>query len=484
VALAGVMGCANTQIMDQTKNIVLESAVFRPLSVRKTSSRLGLRSEASVRFERGVDVNTSLEAVEYACYLLEKYADAIILSGYAHAGTKHIDNRVFHITEEYIRNYLGISLSLSELSDIFVRLGFKATKDKNEVVVEVPNRRLDITIREDLVEEVARIKGYDSLNETLPLMNVNSIDTESQVVRSNIKKVLSEMGLHEVLTYSLINENTYNYFNYLFPEVHDPIKILNPMTEDHSVLRLSLVNSLIDVIKYNSARKIFNLSVFEVAKRYHMEEDQGVEEWCLAGALSGEFAGTKWTGKVEKVDFYLVKGILETLFKKMGMDLKFQKITKNCSELHPYRSAEILNNGHVIGYVGAVHPKFASENDLEETYVFEILLTSFINKEETVIQFEPISRFPSVERDLALVVSEDVQAGDLINAVYSTDRKLIKNVEVFDLYRGENLEPGTLSIALKITMEANETLTDEFITEKIKKIVKSLEFRYHARLRS
>ena len=208
-----------------------------------------------------------------------------------------------------------------------------------------------------------------------------------------------------------------------------------------------------------------------------------MEEWVLAGALTGEFAGTKWDGKVEDVDFFLVKGILETLFSKLKADVDIRRITKECEELHPFRSAEIIFNDQVIGYLGAVHPKLASERDLEDTYVFEILLTELITKEKTLVQYQPISKVPSVERDLAFVVKEDIPAIDLVKAIYSVDKKLIKKVDIFDLYQGDKVEAGYRSLAFKVILEADETLTDEIINEKINKIVKSLKYQFEATLR-
>lgn len=484
VCIGGVMGCANTEVTKDTKNIVLEAAVFRPLSVRRTSSRLGLRSESSVRFERGVDANQTLTALEYACYLLEKYAEAEVLDGYVHQGLSMIPDKEFTITQEFVNNYLGIDVSATEIDDIFKRLGFVSEiTETNTVFVKVPNRRLDITIVEDLVEEIARIKGYDALKETLPLMDVNVEESRSQVVREIIRNTLTESGLREVVTYSLVSEEEANYFNYLFPEKYDLIKLMNPMSEDKNTLRLSLTNSLLNVLRYNHARKIKDVSIFEIGKRYFFQDEKPQEEWVLVGAMTGEFASTKWEGKVELCDFFLAKGLLEVLFSKLKTDVSFQQISKECVELHPYRSAEIIYNDQVIGYLGAVHPKFASGTDLNDTYVFEIVLTNLLEKENRPIQFKAISKVPSVERDLAFVVKEDIPAIELVKAIYSVDRKTIKRVDIFDLYQGEKMAEGYRSLAFKVILEADETLTDEIINEKMNKIIKSINYRFQATLR-
>ena len=206
VCLAGVMGGSNTEVTNNTTNLVLESAVFRPLSVRRTSSKLGLRSESSVRFERGVDLNQSLEALNYACYLLEKYANGKVLKGYVHRGTEKVEDREIVLTEEYVKGYLGVDISLNKMKEIFEGLSFVAEIKESNILVKVPNRRLDITIKQDLVEELARIYGYDKLEETLPQMSVSGELTHDQKIRRKINHTLRGIGLHEVVTYSLVSD--------------------------------------------------------------------------------------------------------------------------------------------------------------------------------------------------------------------------------------------------------------------------------------
>ncbi len=483
VCLAGVMGGQNTEVTDNTKNLVLESAVFRPLSVRRTSSKLGLRSESSVRFERGVDLNQSLEALNYACYLLEKYASGKVLKGYVHKGTEYVEDRVITLTEDYVKGYLGVDISKKEMKKIFEGLSFNVEISGKEVIVSVPNRRLDITIKQDLVEELARIYGYDKLEETLPLMSVSGEYTHDQKIRRTINQTLRGIGLSEVVTYSLVSETKSNEFKILFSEKERPISLLHPMSEERKILRRTLSSSLVDVIKHNNARKIENLAIYEIGKRYFAEEENTLEDWCVSGALQGIQSTNLWSTSSNKVDFYYVKGVLELLFSRLNIEVSYKPLSVKCNELHPGRSVELIYNNKVIGYMGQLHPKYMKEQDIENTYVFEIALDEIFLKEDKPILFTPISKVPPVFRDLAFLMDEKQNVGQIVDAIYRTDKKMIKSVEIFDEYKGENIEVGKKSVALKVMLESNETLTEEVISSKMNKIIKSLEYQFHISLR-
>ena len=483
VCLAGVMGGSNTEVTNNTTNLVLESAVFRPLSVRRTSSKLGLRSESSVRFERGVDLNQSLEALNYACYLLEKYANGKVLKGYVHRGTEKVEDREIVLTEEYVKGYLGVDISLNKMKEIFEGLSFVAEIKESNILVKVPNRRLDITIKQDLVEELARIYGYDKLEETLPQMSVSGELTHDQKIRRKINHTLRGIGLHEVVTYSLVSDEKANEFSILYGESQDKISLLHPMSEERKNLRRTLVSSLVDVIKHNNARKIDNMAIYEIGKRYFLEGENTVEDWCVSGILQGVQSTNLWASTSDKVDFYYVKGLLELLFSRLDVEVTYQVLSNKCTELHPGRSVEIIYNNKVIGFMGALHPKYLKEQNIEEAYVFEIALDEIFLKEDKPIMFTPISKVPPVFRDLAFIMDEKQNVGAIINAIYRTDKKMIKSVEIFDVYQGENIEAGKKSVALKIMLESNETLTEEVISAKMTKIIKSLEYQFHVSLR-
>ena len=482
VCIAGVMGSSNTEVTNNTKNIVLESAVFRPLSIRKTSSRLGLRSEASVRYERGVDLNQTLEALNYACYLLEKYAGGKVLKGYVHEGIEHVDDKEIVLSTKFVNEYLGIEIKEEKIISILETLGFKVEKENDDLKVYVPNRRLDITIKQDLVEEIARINGYDKLNESLPVMEVSGELTPSQKARRTIRHTLSAIGFNEAVTYSLISPSRQEEF--LIDEVQtENIKLSHPMSEEHSVLRKSLLPSLVDVVSYHNARKLNDVALFEIGKKYYKVEDSTYEENLFSGAITGKVASTLWQEPNKKADFYYVKGVLDLLFNKLRLDVKYLPLENAPKELHPKRVAKIIVENRLVGLVGALHPKYAKDNNLEDTYVFEINLDKVLENTKPVISFKHISKVPSVDRDLALVMDMEMNIGEVLEAIKKSD-KMISNIKVFDLYIGDKIEANKKSVAIRITLESDETLTEDVISSKISRILKSLEYRFKITLRA
>ena len=483
--IAGVMGCAESGVSDTTKNIVLESAVFKPLSVRKTSARLGLRSESSVRYERGVDLNQTILAANYACYLFEKYAGGKVLKGAVHKGIETIEDKQIALTKDDLKRYLGVDIEVSEIVDICEKLGFKAALENEVINVMVPNRRLDITIKPDVIEEIARLHGYDQLNETLPKMDLSGALTRSQKMRRTIGTLLSEIGLRETLTYTLVSSKNNEKFTTIYPSNYEEVKLLNPISEERSTVRLGLVPSLLEVVKYNKTRKNNDVHLFELSNRYYLNENNEVaSEMILGIVMSGEYASYEHANLHEKVDFYTIKGAVEALFNRLGIKETYKVLENPCIELHPKRSAGIYVNDELVGFLGEVHPAYAQKEDLAGAYVCEINVQKLFGIELGEEMFKQISRLPAVERDLALVMNKDQNVGEIIEAIYRTDKQMIKNVTVFDIYTGEKLGEDLKSVAFRITLESDEVLTDEIITGKVNKIIKMAEFRYQAKLRA
>lgn len=483
--IAGVMGCAESGVSDTTKNIVLESAVFKPLSVRKTSARLGLRSESSVRYERGVDLNQTILAANYACYLFEKYAGGKVLKGAVHKGIETIEDKQIALTKDDLKRYLGVDIEVSEIVDICEKLGFKAALENEVINVMVPNRRLDITIKPDVIEEIARLHGYDQLNETLPKMDLSGALTRSQKMRRTIGTLLSEIGLREALTYTLVSSKNNEKFTTIYPNNYEEVKLLNPISEERSTVRLGLVPSLLEVVKYNKTRKNNDVHLFELSNRYYLNENKEVaSEMILGIVMSGEYASYEHMNQHEKVDFYTIKGAVEALFNRLGIKETYKVLENPCIELHPKRSAGIYVNDELVGFLGEVHPAYAQKEDLAGAYVCEINVQKLFGIELGEEMFKQISRLPAVERDLALVMNKDQNVGEIIEAIYRTDKQMIKNVTVFDIYTGEKLGEDLKSVAFRITLESDEVLTDEIITGKVNKIIKMAEFRYQAKLRA
>lgn len=483
--IGGVMGCANTEVTDNTKNIVLEAAIFDPLSVRKTSSKLGLRSESSTRFERGVDLNQTVEALNYATFLLEKYAGGEALAGVLSVGITHIDDKTIELSPSDVEAYLGIKIEEEKIVDILTSLGFEVESGK-QLTVKVPNRRLDISIKADLIEEIARLYGYQNLASTLPKQSQLGELTLPQKRIKLIRHTLAGLGLNEVNTYALVSSEENNLFTTLKPKNAKPISLLHPMSEEHAELRMGLIPSLIEVAKYNTARKLTDLALFELGSRYYTDGtetdiDVSHEEVVLAGLFSGKFDNLSW-GEKKNVDFYSVKGILENLEKHLGITLKYQKMDSVDPLLHPGRSAVIKFQNEVIGYLASLHPAYAKSNDLEDTYIFEIVLTKILNQKATTIKFAPMSNKPVVVRDLAFVMERSVPVGELMEAIAKVDRNLISKVEVFDIYESVLLG-SKRSVAFTVYFESDEALTDEIINAKINKIIEIAQTKYQAMLR-
>lgn len=477
VALAGVMGGLDTEITEKTKDIVIEAAVFNPLTIRKTSSRLGLRSESSYRYERGVDLNRTKLALDYACYLFQTLADAKVVEERAFAGIAEIPDKKITLKQEDVKSLLGIEIDQKTINNLVTSLGFKI--DKNDVFV--PNRRRDINLKEDLIEEVGRLYGYDNLLTTLPKDDLlGKLSTSQKNVRL-IKNTLTRLGLSEAVTYSLVNKEQLQEFNVLKKE--NAISLLMPLSEEHEYLRFSLLPSLIDVCKYNFSHKNYNLSLFEIGNVYY-KNPENQEDLYLAGVMANEFTSTLWAHKQENVDFYLVKGVLDYLFTTLGIDVKYLPLTENIKELHPKRTAQIIFNDEMIGYLGQLHPQYALENDLEGVYVFEINLEKIINLENNQVTYKPVSKIPSVERDIAIVVKKDVPASRIIEVIKASDRSILDDAIIFDVYEGEHVQSDEKSVACKLIFTSQVTLTDDEVNGKIKKILNNLEHHLQAKLRS
>lgn len=482
VALAGVMGGANSSISDDTKDIVIEAAVFDPVSIRKTYTRLDLRSESSIRYEKGVDVNRTKLALDYTCYLFKTLCEATIASGDVYEGINNIANKEIKVTSDYISNYLGVKISKEEVIDILKRLEFGVEVSGEEIKVLVPNRRFDISIKQDIVEEVGRIHGYEELPVTLPATALAGELTNYQRRRRILKHTLSNLGLVESINYSLRENN--NEFKFLFGDCDQNVELMLPISNERKVLRRNLVPSILENVSYSFNRKMNDVAFFEVGKVYYKDANEKyIEKEHLSIALANIFSSTLWCGKVEKVDFYLIKGLIDQVFGELGVSFEYKKINTSENTMHPLRTASILYKNKVVGYVGELHPKYAQSNDLKNVYVAEIDLFDILNEVQTQAIYTPVSKVPNVERDLAFVVKKNVSANELVESIKSVDKKMITDVVIFDVYVGEKIEADEKSIACKVVLSSNETLTDEIVNSKVNKILKTLEKNGLAKLR-
>jgi phenylalanyl-tRNA synthetase beta chain len=484
VALAGVMGGANSEVTSDTTTVLLESAYFKGQTIRKASKAHGLRSEASARFEKGVDPNRVRAAAERAAYLMEQYAGGVVLEGSVEVDTLEIQPAVVTTTLEKINRIIGTDLDVKTVEDIFSRLKFDVQTDNNDFKVTVPTRRGDITIEEDLVEEVARLYGYDHLPSTLPIGEATpGALTDYQLKRRIARKYLEGVGLYQAVTYSLTSED--KVLQYALDK-RDPIRLAMPMSEERSLLRLSIVPGLLEVLKYNAARQHDSTGLYETGAVFlaNGEEVLPEEREHLAIALTGLWHSHLWQGEKKPVDFYVLKGILEGLFSKLGLQDKVEYRQAEMDGMHPGRTAEVLLEGKSIGFVGQIHPQVQKEKDLKDTYVCEINLRDVLQVESEPLKYQAIPRYPSITRDIALVVDKSTSAHELKAVIQEAGGTLLKEVHIFDLYEGDRLEEGKKSIAYSLKyFNPERTLTDEEVTKTHQQVLNTLEEKTGAVLR-
>ena len=482
VAIAGVMGGLDSGIDEDTTEMTLETAVFDPKSIRITSTKLDLRSEASIRYEKGVDIARCKKAIEYTTYLLEELAEAKTSKEAVVAGSDETVLNKVTVTEDYIASYLGINIDKDEIVNILNRLQFDVSVDNEEITVTAPSRRPDISIKADIVEEVARIHGYDKLPTTLPKSNTAGELTNYQSRRRKLKHALTGLGLIENVTYSLIEND--NEFKFMQKEGTERIELLLPISNERKVLRRSLSKSLLESVSYCFNRKLKNVASFEIGKVYYQENGEYKEEENLVIAMANQFSATTWKGAFENTDFYVIKGVIDEAFSKLDVSLTYEKLNEEFDEMHPLRTAVISYSGKKVGYVGELHPKYAKENDLKDVYIAEINLKEILELTIGTKIYHQISKVPSVERDIAIVVNKDVPANSIIDTIKQSDKNNLTNVTIFDIYQGEKIGADEKSIAIKLVFTADETLTDDVINSKVNKVLKQLNRNYGAVLRS
>ena len=483
MCLGGVMGSLECAVDEKTTHIYIESASFDGATIRHTSSRLGLASESSSRFVKGTNHFQADFVLSYAAKLIMELCDAEEQSDIVTYQEEKYEDKKITSSVERINNRLGTSFTAKEIKDVLERLHFKVMMGDEFFVAVVPSWRLDVTCDADLSEEVIRLLGFENVKSTLPCLDtkLGSLTTEQQRLK-NIRFYLLDKGLDECITYSLISRKEENLFNLLNNEEH--YAILNPLTDEREVFRTHILHSLLKVATYNVARQNKNLALFETG---HMMSKSS-RSAHLAIVLVGK---QERRGGLETIsyDFYHMKGLVEGIMDMLGIEAsryKFERNKQHVDELHPGKSAEIIFQNQVIGRFGELHPNKISEYDLGKNavVVLEMNLDSLLSAKISVTKMTPISRFPSVSRDLALVVTKDVETRDLIKTIKVTGRGLVSDASVFDVYEGEHIEEGKKSVAISVTYSSDDhTLSDKEIIEMENRIKFELTKQHHAELR-
>ncbi len=467
VGLAGVMGGLSTEVENDTHNILIEAAIFDSVSIRLTSKKI-LRSEASNRFEKGLDPNRTYLAMEYASYLLNKYADAKIVDKITVFDESNKDNKKIEITENDINSLLGIEIPKKEIIDIYERLGFKV-EEKDKLIVTVPSRRLDINIKEDLIEEVARIYGMDKITESLPILPIRkgSFNKFIRVLRDKV----ASLGFNETLSYTLISKNdVHKYTNDSFEEVN----LLDPMSDDHTTLRYSLLPSMMLTYDYNVKRNNKNLCLFEIGKSFGKVDNRYIEKKKIAFLMSGVY--TEGLNK-EKVTFYHLKGVMEEIFDYLGFNNRYSlKVLDLPKEFHPGASANIILNGKNIGIIGKVHPNITKD----DVYLMEIDLDYLEELKVSKITYQEISKYPSISKDVAFIVNNDITNETLISEIKKSGGKLLSNIELFDVYYLDDKKSLAYNL---IFSDKDNTLKDEIVMPIFDKIISDITKKFNCEVR-
>ena len=474
IGLAGVMGGLDTEIENDTKNVIIEAAIFDGVRVRLTSKKI-VRSEASNRFEKGLDSNRTYMAIERACTLLEKYANATISKGTCVYDKTEKEDKKIDITLEKINNLLGSNISLEEVLNIFRRLGFKTESKQNSITVFVPRRRIDIEIQEDLIEEVGRIYGVNNIEAKLPVVPTIPGNYDKRI--RNLRNKIISLGLNETLSYILLNEKEVNKFT---KDIFEPIKLLDPMSEDRNTLRYSMIPSLLKIYEYNAAHENKDVSIFEIGKGFYKHGEEYGEDEKLCILMSGEFF--KGIDNRKQVDFYILKGIVEEILDSLGYENRYSFVKPKDipEEFHPGQTADIIVNGKKYGIMGLLHPE-VTEN---KVFVCEINLSKLFELKTGKMKYKEISKFPGSKKDLSIVVDKNIESLNIAKAMKKAGGNNLTSVEAFDVYEGKGIEEGKKSLAFSLTFGSQDkTLTDEEINPAIEKIIQAVEKEFKAELR-
>lgn len=497
VCLGGVFGGANSEIDDNTTSIALEAAYFTPATNRKSARSAGYRSEASARFERGIDIEAVKPALMRAMQLLVEYADAEVI-GVVEDGENKLEPIEITLRYAQIKRILGCEIAPERCINILENLGFKKLGG-NDAAAKflVPSfRAYDVTREIDLIEEIARINGYDKISPTLPSKAQTPTITLEEKVINKVNEIMLSAGLNEIQTSSLIGKPLLDKFKITYDD-ENAVKVLNAASEDYAMLRQTLAASVLNCMKYNFDNGQKNFWAYEIGKTYIKtapadEKSTGVKETrVLEGVLTGEVQNSKWQVKTT-VDFYTVKGILENLFKELDVlrRIKIVPIEKTDlinthKALHPYRTAVIMLLGKrplPIGYFGQVHPTLIDKLKLNQNaFLFKVDLTELIGAvKESVPRFKHIPQYPEVRRDIAFIINDEVSFDDIQKVIKgSVKQNIFKGSEIFDVYQGEHVEDGFKSVAFRIKMQdENATLTDEIIEQQMTSVREKLQKTY------
>jgi len=480
LALAGIMGGENSGVADNTRHIFLESAHFNPLAIAGKAREYGLHTDSSHRFERGVDPELPMKALERASQLLID-----ICGGKAGPVVDQTSNADLPSREpvqlrlERINRMLGIEFEAVEVESILTRLGMLLEKTNEGWKVTPPSYRFDIAIEADLIEEIIRIHGYNNIPRKLPTYQPTMKPlVEAEVGLQHIKDILVERGYHEAISYSFVDPKWQAAIDPNLP----PVKLANPISSDLSVMRTSIWPGLLRAMQHNLNRQQPRVRLFETGLTFVKQEGELVQNAKISGAITGTQVSEQWSADERKIDFFDAKSDLEAILSPAGLkDIHFEKAQHLA--LHPGQSAQIFKKNQAIGWIGALHPNTRKNLDIDPpVYVFEVDQQAVL--EGAVPAFKPLSKFPEVRRDLAILVKQEIAVEELVKSIKSVTSEIFQEIMLFDVYTGTGIEDGLKSVALGLILQGfSSTLTEVDVEKEINKIITVLNDRYGATLR-
>ncbi len=480
LALAGVMGGEKSSVTDQTKDIFLECAFFTPITIAGKARQFGLHTDSSHRFERGVDFQLQERAIERATQLIVDITGGSVGPISEVTTTEALPQRLaVNLRQQRIEKVLGIRLANEQVTEIFEGLGMQVQVLPEGWSITPPGCRFDIEIEADLLEEIGRIYGYNKLPNSSLLMRSELGEAKEAVLPlARVQDLLVDRGYQEAITYSFVEES----IQQIIAPGEELIRLKNPISSELSVMRTSLWCGLLNAALYNTKRQQSRVRLFETGLRFISKNNEMIQQKMLSGLVLGSVYSEQWAEKVRKVDFYDLKGDLETIFQLT--DCEVQYIVANHPALHPGQSAEIVNSeGDKVGVLGMLHPTLEKKLGFDtQVFLFELDQDSVFKKQ--IPKFETLSKFPSVRRDMALIVEEKVTTTEVVNCILGCDEKVIRDVLIFDVYRGVGVADGYKSIALSLILQDfTQTLKDSEIDAIFSRVLEALKHKISARLR-
>lgn len=486
IGIAGIMGGDDSKIEETTTGIIIECASFDHVAIRNTARRLALNTESSIRYQKGIEPLAAKKAIDRAVQLLIEYADAKDIEKTIEFGHSGYTPRTITCTLAEINGTLGTDFTLNEVVDVLARLELEPQTEGETITVSVPSTRQDLEGMADLSEEVIRLIGYDRLPSTLPVMEMTEGKLNPQQrQRRFIRTLLTENGLQDLVTYTLISGAKKDD---AILSVGEALELPVPLSEERRFIRTSLLPSVLESVAYNLARNNKSVNQFEISE---LTAKEGVHEH-LAIVLSGPLNETKWLKDSTPADFYTLKGLIEEILERLGINesrLYFKENKKDTEHFHPGRSAEIYIGKDLIGLMGEIHPTYGAKTGVKNAVMAELDLDKILHTKKSKIRFTPVSKYPAVVRDLAFVVKKDLPASRIVEVIKRSGKldkeSVVRNVDVFDVYEGEHVGADEKSVALTMTFQSDkQTLDEEKINKVFNQIIDAIVSQCKATLRS